>query len=185
MGKQKENHTGFELYNYFMCMFISFSEIEIFSFNRIVKDFSGLSKEEFLLKLSDNFYVDITYKREVATTCFEMYLGGCWYNLICKEGIFDVKNPVDSLETHILAKYILGNILSIEESVNSGSVEYVGGQEGRNVLEEKVDFASSDNCLCVAFLLPPITMQRIQSIADAGQTMPPKTTWVEPKLQKG
>eukprot|EP00012_Vannella_robusta_P004706 CAMPEP_0206206608 /NCGR_PEP_ID=MMETSP0166-20121206/15066_1 /ASSEMBLY_ACC=CAM_ASM_000260 /TAXON_ID=95228 /ORGANISM="Vannella robusta, Strain DIVA3 518/3/11/1/6" /LENGTH=370 /DNA_ID=CAMNT_0053627149 /DNA_START=9 /DNA_END=1117 /DNA_ORIENTATION=+ len=178
---QNVNQTGAESFNYFMCLFMSFSELEVFSINRVVKDLNGKTTKEFLLELQEDFYVDSSYTRQVTTSSFEMYLDGCWYHIITKENVFNATDPVKSLATHTLATRILSPLLSLNERAAGNRIEYVNGQEDKTLLEQKVDSGMA----AVAFLLQPITIRQIQSIADADQTMPPKTTWVEPKIQNG
>lgn len=171
--------TGSELFNYFMCLFISFSELEIFSFNRLVKDLNGLSVNEFLQSLKTHFYINSVENDTLRLKSFEMYLDGHWYSLFCKESSYNPTDPIDSLESNILSSRILLPLLGMDN--NDIRLEYINGQVDKCILENKVNSGEA----IAAFALPVITIQQIQEIADAGKTMPPKSTYIEPKIQPG
>ncbi len=181
---QNPNHTGNEAYNYFMAVHFPDNQLKIIDYNRVVKDLNGLSKEEFLKKLSAGFEIKKMgpeiYKPGKLHE-FSMYLDGDWYKLTAKPGTYDDNDPIDQLDVSVLSKQILEPLLDIKDLRTSKRIDFVGGIRGLSALKEKVD--SGD--YAVAFALYPVSMKQLINIADTGNIMPPKTTWFEPKLRSG
>jgi uncharacterized protein (DUF1015 family) len=177
-------HRGNEEYNYFLAVHFPDNQLNIMDYNRIVKGLNGLSKNEFLKKLEESFIVRDygleEYKPRTAHT-FGMYIDGLWYSLTAKEGTYDGKDPVDSLDVTILSNHILIPILGIKDVRNSERIDFVGGIRGLGELKRRVDSGE----MAVAFALFPVSMSQLMTIADTGKIMPPKTTWFEPKLRSG
>eukprot|EP00831_Metopus_contortus_P008829 TRINITY_DN13402_c0_g1_i2.p1 TRINITY_DN13402_c0_g1~~TRINITY_DN13402_c0_g1_i2.p1 ORF type:complete len:482 (-),score=80.18 TRINITY_DN13402_c0_g1_i2:158-1603(-) len=182
--KRKENpaHNGKENYNYFLSVLFPSSQLYIMDYNRIVKDLNGLSEEEFLQKVAENFVVKeekSAYKPEKLHT-FGMCLSGKWYSLKAKENIIDNNDPINVLDTSILQDYLLAPVLAIGDPRKDKRIDFVGGIRGMAELEKR-----SKTIDKVAFSLFPTTLNQLMNIADAGKIMPPKSTWFEPKLRSG
>jgi len=181
---QNPNHTGNEEYNFFMAVHFPDNQLKIIDYNRVVKDLNGLTKEEFLQRLKENFIVENkgsdTFKPGKLHE-FGMYLDGEWYSLNAKEGTYDDNDPIGVLDVTILSNLVLDNILGIKDLRTTTRAEFVGGIRGLGELKKRVD--SGD--MKVAFALYPVSMQQLINIADTGNIMPPKTTWFEPKLRSG
>jgi uncharacterized protein (DUF1015 family) len=111
---------------------------------------------------------------------FGMYIDSKWYKLSPQEGLYDENDPVDRLDVSILQKNLLHPILGIENPRTDKRIDFVGGIRGLEELERRVD-----NDMKIAFSMYPTTMEDLLSIADAGEVMPPKSTWFEPKLRSG
>lgn len=188
VGKEKrENdpkYSGKEEYNYFMAVHFPDNQLKIIDYNRVVKDLNGLSKAEFLEKLSHNFEVEEkgmgTYKPDRLHN-FGMYLDKTWYSLTAKKGTYDDHDPIGVLDVTISSNLILRDILGIEDLRTSKRVDFVGGIRGLGELKKRVDSGEME----VAFALYPVSMKQLIDIADSGNIMPPKTTWFEPKLRSG
>ena len=181
---QNPDHTGNEAYNYFMAVHFPDNQLKIIDYNRVVKDLNGLSKEEFLDKLSENFEIEKIGKeiyKPAKLHEFSMYLDGEWYKLTAKEGTYDDNDPIDQLDVSVLSKHILEPVLDIKDLRTSKRIDFVGGIRGLKELEKRVDSGDYK----VAFALYPVSMQQLINIADTGNIMPPKTTWFEPKLRSG
>ncbi len=183
--KQKNpNHTGDEEYNFFMAVLFPDNQLTIIDYNRVVKDLNGLSKEEFINKLKENFVVEEKgtelFKPEKLHT-FGMYLEGKWYSMVAKDNTYDDNDPIGVLDVTVLSKYVLDEILGIKDLRTDKRIDFVGGIRGLKELERRVD--SGD--MKVAFALYPVIMKQLMDIADTGNIMPPKTTWFEPKLRSG
>ena len=181
---QNPNHTGTEAYNYFMAVHFPDNQLKIIDYNRVVKDLNGLTKEEFLGKLSDNFEIEKIGKdvyKPAKLHEFSMYLDGDWYKLTAKPGTYDDNDPIDQLDVSVLSKHILEPVLDIKDLRTSKRIDFVGGIRGLKELEKRVDSGDYK----VAFALYPVSMQQLINIADTGNIMPPKTTWFEPKLRSG
>lgn len=182
--KNNPNHTGNEEYNYFLAVHFPDNQLNIIDYNRVVKDLNGLSKDEFLEKLSDSFRVEQKgkgiYKPDKLHN-FGMYLDGQWYSLTAKENTYDDNDPIGVLDVTILTNEVLDPVLGIEDLRRSKRIDFVGGIRGLGELEKRVDSGE----MKVAFALYPVSMQQLIDIADSGNIMPPKTTWFEPKLRSG
>lgn len=183
----KENnaqHSGKEPYNYFMSYLIPESEIKIYEFNRTVKDLNGLTKDEFLIKLGEAFKIEnkgsVLYKPS-GKHHFSMYLDGKFYSLYLKKNKYVFTDALSKLDTQILFKTVLEPILSIKDLKNNDRIQYGYGKT--NVIKMKDDIDNGK--FKVGFSLVPITINEIKAIADAGLVMPPKSTYIEPKLRSG
>jgi len=178
------NHTGNEEYNYFMAVHFPDNQLNIIDYNRVVKDLNGLSKEEFLNKLEENFIITVKGNVEYKPTKlheFSMYLDGKWYAMIAKEGTYNDNDPIGVLDVTILSNSILDSLLGIKDLRTSKRIDFVGGIRGIGELKKRVDSGDME----VAFALYPVSMEQLINIADTGNIMPPKTTWFEPKLRSG
>jgi uncharacterized protein (DUF1015 family) len=109
-----------------------------------------------------------------------MYLGGRWYRLTAKPGSFPAQDPVRSLDVSILQENLLDPILGIRDPRTDTRIDFIGGIRGMQELEKRVN-----NGWAVAFSMFPTSLEQLMDVADAGQIMPPKSTWFEPKLRSG
>ena len=177
-------HTGDEEYNFFMAVAFQSSQLTVLDYNRVFKDLNGCTSEEFLNKLSVNFFVTNKGKDEYRPSVpheFSLYLDGEWYCLKAKEGTFDPTNPIGVLDVDISSRLILQEVLNLGDLRTSKRVDFVGGLRGLGELKRRVDSGE----MRAALALYPVSMQQIMDIADSGSIMPPKATWFEPKLRSG
>ena len=181
---QNESYTGEEEFNFFLSISYPDNELEVLDYNRTVKDLNGLTSEEFLEKVKEKFIVNPSENNEaikpVKKHTFGMYLDKKWYVLEAKNGIYDEENPVDRLDVSILQNNLLKPILGIDNPRKSNRIAFVGGIRGLKELERR---ANTD--MKVSFSMFATTIDDIMSIADSGKTMPPKSTWFEPKPRSG
>jgi len=183
--KRKENpsYTGKEGYNYLLAYFIPESQLAIYDFNRLVKDLNNKNVKDLISKISVHFKVEkqnSIYK----PTCrheFSMYLENEWYKLNLKSQEVTVSNPVEGLDSSILTRYILTPILGISDLKTNSRISFLGGLKGMEGLQKEVDKDRAK----IAFGLYPVGVEQLKTIADTGNIMPPKTTWIEPKLRSG
>ena len=178
------NHTGEEEYCYFLAVIFPDDQLRIIDYNRVVKDLNGLSEEEFLAALAEDFEVEKMGKeiyKPNALHNFSMYLSGEWYSLTAREGRFDDTDPIGVLDVTVLSDLVLDKILGIKDLRTSKRIDFVGGIRGLGELSRRVDSGE----MKVAFALYPVSMKQLIDIADTGNIMPPKTTWFEPKLRSG
>lgn len=183
-AEQNPNHRGDEEYNYFMAVCFPDDQLTIIDYNRVVKDLNGLSANEFIEKLKENFIVEEKGKDIVAPQKlheFSIYVEGKCYYLTAKDNTYDDNDPIGVLDVTISSKYILDDILGIKDLRSDKRIDFVGGIRGLGELKKRVD--SGEMKLAIA--LYPVTMKQIMDIADTGNIMPPKTTWFEPKLRSG
>ena len=182
--RNNPNHRGDEEYNYFLAVCFPDNQLNIIDYNRVVKDLNGLTEEQFLAAVAENFIVE-EKGTEIYTPAklhnFSLYLGGKWYSLTAKEGTYDDKDPIGVLDVTISSNLILDKVLGLKDLRSDKRIDFVGGIRGLGELKRRVDSGE----MKVALALYPVTMQQIIDIADTGNIMPPKTTWFEPKLRSG
>ncbi len=177
------HHTGEEAYNYFLSVIFPDNQMQILDYNRVLKDLNGNSPEQFLAKLENAFTVE-----KVAGQCkpgkageFAMYLGRQWYRLTIKPELIPQADPVKRLDVSLLQDNLIGPILGIADQRRDKRIDFVGGIRGLSELERRVDSGE----MAVAFALHATSMAQLMAVADAGEVMPPKSTWFEPKLADG
>jgi uncharacterized protein (DUF1015 family) len=173
--------NGEESFESFMAVVFPHDQLKIMDYNRVVKDLNGLSQEAFLAKVREKFEVAVSARRAPqAPTTFGMYLGGTWYELKAKPGSFPAGDPVRGLDVSILQENLLNPILGIDDPRTNTRIDFVGGIRGMDELERRVKGGYA-----VAFAVHPTSLTQLMSVADAGEVMPPKSTWFEPKLRSG
>ncbi len=187
LGKSRraENpgYKGDEPYNYYLGIFFPETQLKIYDFNRVVHDLNKLSTAEFLQRISEKFEMEekgSTVYAPVRKHNFSMYLNSNWYSLTAKPRIIHDIEPVGSLDAFILTEHILSPILGIHDLKTDSRIKFIPGVKGMQALQTKVDSRDA-----VAFGLYPVAMEQLKRIADTHSIMPPKTTWVEPKLRSG
>ncbi len=181
MTKNKPTHNVKESYNYFLATIFPHDEMQIMGYNRVVKDLCGLSDEQFISKLRENFDIQklSTKRGPKERFSFTMLLGNSWYCLTAKKQIIK-EDSVLRLDASILQNHILKPILKIEDPRTDKRIEFVGGIRGLEELERR---CSSD--VKVAFALYPVSIEDLFRVSDDNKVMPPKSTWFEPKLRSG
>ena len=182
--KQLGKYTGNEEFNYFLSIIYPDTELKVFDYNRTVKDLNGLSEEEFFSKVEESFYLSKSESNKPVSPKnkheFGMYMNKQWFILRAKDGSFDESNPIDSLDVSILQNNLLNPILGISDPTKSERIEFIGGIRGLKELENR-----ADNDMNVSFSMYATTIDDIMNVADSGKTMPPKSTWFEPKPRSG
>ena len=179
------NHTGEEEYNFFMTVIFPDDHLYIMDYNRVIKDLNDNSVEEFFFKVEEHFDIELyegegVYHPE-ARHDFGMYIDKKWYKITAKAGSFDENSPTKSLDVSILQENLLHPILAIGDPRTDERIDFIGGIRGLKELERRVDSGRE----VVAFAMFPTSIQELMDIADAGEIMPPKSTWFEPKLRSG
>jgi uncharacterized protein (DUF1015 family) len=178
--KEQPDYTGNEEFNRFMAVIFPHSQLMILPYNRIVHDLNGLTKEQFIEKISMNFNVrktDMMVPQQVHNIC--MYMDRSWYLL---SPLFDPGNdPIQSLDVKLVQEKILGPILAIHDPRKDTRIDFIGGKESIQHLVKRVDSGVSQ----VAFSLFPTTIEQLIRVSDADKIMPPKSTWFVPKLRSG
>lgn len=182
--EQHPDYSGHEPFNYFLSVLFPSEQLYIMDYNRVVKDLNGLSASEFLNKVEEQFEVEEyqgggQYKPPERRT-FGMYLEGKWYKLTPKPGTYNEDDPIGRLDVSILQNNLLSPILGIQDPKTDKRIDFVGGIRGLQELEKRVKAGMK-----VAFSMYPTSIDDVMAVADAGKTMPPKSTWFEPKLRSG
>lgn len=176
------HHTGEEPYDYFLAVIFPHAQMRIFDYNRVVRDLNGRTPEAFLAEVGEAFAVEPSagQARPAQRGEFGMYLGGRWYRLRIRPGLIPA-DPVARLDVSLLQDNLLRPLLGIEDPRRDARIDFVGGIRGLGGLERRVDSGEMQ----VAFALFATPMQDLMAVADAGEVMPPKSTWFEPKLADG
>ncbi|TXD85140.1 DUF1015 domain-containing protein [Subsaximicrobium wynnwilliamsii] len=182
--ERNPNHKGDESYNFFMAYLIPESDLKIHEFNRIVKDLNGLTKEEFLIELDTIYRIEnrgnMPYK-PTQKHHFSMYLDGEFYSLYLRKTGYTIETSLDALDAQILYKTILQPILGIEDLRDDARIAYVNGKKDVINVKSSIDSGS----YAVGFGMVPVDIEEIKQIANEGLKMPPKSTFIEPKLRSG
>jgi len=180
--RERPHYTGEEEFNYFLAVLFPHDQLMIMDYNRVVKDLNGYTRDEFLAKVKESFVIEAMgehpFKPQVKGT-FGMYLEGTWYKLTAKEEIRS-DDPVAGLDVSVLQDHLLAPVLGIKDPRTDHRIDFVGGIRGLKELERRVR-----QDMKVAFALAPTSIAELFAVADAGQLMPPKSTWFEPKLRSG
>lgn len=182
--EQNPHHTGNEEYNFFMTVVFPESQLKIIDYNRVIKDLNGMTKEQFIEKLGEDFIVELKGKEiyhPAKLHNFSMYIDGNWYSLTAKEGRYNDNDPIGVLDVTILSNLVFDKLIDIKDLRTSKRIDFVGGIRGLGELSRRVDSGE----MVAAFALYPVSMRQLIDIADTGNIMPPKTTWFEPKLRSG
>ena len=181
--RREKGNDQFDNKDFFLAYFIDERKLKILEFNRIVKTLNGLTKIEFLDKLSAHFEIEKLHSSQKPasehqiTICIE----GDWYLLTCKPEIINNEHPVKCLDPEILTNYVLTPILGIKDLKTDENIEFVSGADSIQSIEDKI----TKGKFKVAFILYPIAMDQVKRVADNQMIMPPKSTWVEPKMRSG
>jgi uncharacterized protein (DUF1015 family) len=182
------NHSGDEPYNFFLVVVFPHDQMQVLDYNRVVKDLSGASVSDFLKQLGRHFDIEAVRDCQVAkpkaANEFGVYLEGQWYAARSNQVLLDQicqNDPVQSLDVSTLQTTILSPLLGIEDQRTDSRIDFVGGIRGLEELEKRVDSGE----WAIAIALYPTSMESLMAIADAGEVMPPKSTWFEPKLKSG
>jgi uncharacterized protein (DUF1015 family) len=178
--KANPHHTGQEEYNWFLAVLFPARQLQILAYNRMVRDLNGLTAEAFLEEVRRRFPVtENAAPRPAAPGSVSLYLGGRWYGLRTEAPAGT--DPVAALDVSILQDRLLAPVLGIADPRNNSRVEYLGGFRSVEDVQQRVDRGQA----AVGFSVHPTTVDQLMAISDAGQIMPPKSTWFEPKLRSG
>lgn len=180
----RKSYSGEEAFNYYLGVFFPESQLKIYDYNRVVKDLNGLSVNQIMYQLKTDFTITEVKQADYKPTTkheISMYAENKWYSLKVKETIYNPHDPIDSLDAAILTKYILSPIFDIHDLKTDKRIAFVPGISGSKELKKQVDEGKA----AIAFGLYPVTMEHLKWIADTNNIMPPKSTWVEPKMRSG
>ena len=176
-------HTGEENYNTFLAVIFPHHQLQILAYNRVVADLNGMDAETFLARVRKNFAVEKSAAPvpPVKPAVFGLYLAGQWYRLALHRELIPVSDPIARLDASLLSDHLLGPVLGITDLRRDQRVDYVGGSRGLPELEQRVNRGA----MAAAFALYPTRMDDLMAVAEAGEVMPTKSTWFEPKLADG
>ena len=156
------------------------NQVQILSYNRTAKDLAGLSPDDFLKAVRDRFEIEVGPAAPKRRGDIAMYFKGAWHTLRPRAAP-DASDPIGSLDVSVLQERLLAPVLKIADVRTDKRIDFVGGARGTEALEQLVDSGKA----AVAFSLFPVSIADLMAVSDAGDIMPPKSTWFEPKLRDG
>ena len=182
LAKDNPSHNGNEDYNFFMSYLLPESQLSIYEFNRFIKDLNGYTTQEFLIELDAHFRIENRgqdlYKPSKKHH-FSMYLNGEFYSLYLRKTSYKFTDSLSALDSEILYQTVLKPILGINDIRNASKIVYSQNKSDSLELKTKVDTGAFQ----VSFGMLPTSIDELKEIVDAGLLMPPKTTYIEPKLR--
>lgn len=180
--EENANHNGSEEYNFFLAVLFPADQLRIMPYNRVVHDLKGMNKDQFIEKVKTNFSVEETgLPAPASAKNISMYIDKKWYLLRPNQNVKHAESVGDNLDVSILQNYLLHPVLGIEDPRTDNRIDFIGGIRGTDELIKLVDSGKA----AVAFSMYPVSVDDLINISDAGETMPPKSTWFEPKLRDG
>lgn len=184
LKSENPNHTGNESYNFLLSAFFADKQLKIFEFNRVVSTLNRYSPKGLKAELRKNFLMTKSYEPVVPQSKYEigMYISNKWYRLTPKDALLENGNGLsDKLAVSIWNREILGKVLNIHNPRTDSRIKYIEGPKGVEAIMKKV----GKNSFAVGFSFYPIPLKEVMDIADAGETMPPKSTWFAPRMHNG
>jgi uncharacterized protein (DUF1015 family) len=182
MKENNISHTGEEEYNYFLAVLFPAEQLKILPYNRVVYDLKGIDADQFISLISKYFNVydtEIPYPPGKGKIC--MYINSKWYMISPNDNVVRGETYGDKLDVSLLQQFMLQPFLDIGDPRTDENIDFIGGIRGTEELEKLVDSGKA----AVAFSMYPVDVEDLMKISDAGETMPPKSTWFEPKLRDG
>lgn len=176
------NHTGDEEYNWFLTVLFPASQLNILAYNRIIRDLNGQSTDDVKRRLAEIGAFEATAEPippHSGSFCF--YLDGAWFRLTIASETINRNDAIASLDAAILEERVLGPLFGIGDVRTDARIDFVGGIRGTDELQRRVD---GGDWAC-AVSMYPTSIEQLMAVSDAGQIMPPKSTWFEPKLRSG
>lgn len=181
--EKRGGDPGSENHNYFLAFLIDETRLKILEFNRLVKSLNGMDSGDLLEKLEKSFSIAKLDQAQKPQHEHEitMNLRNDWYSLVCKPEIIDDSHPVSCLDPEILTQEILTPILGITDLKTDENIEFISGNLGLDAISDPIKSGKAE----LGFVLFPLTMDQVKRVADHQMIMPPKSTWVEPKMRSG
>ncbi len=175
-------HTGDEEYNWFLAVLFPSDQLRILPYNRVVRDLNGLAPDAFRRRLAALGRLEPTEAPEPPSAgAFGVFLEGAWWRLTLDPATIPHGDPIRSLDCSLLQERVLAPILGVADPRTDTRIDFVGGIRGTAELERRVRSGE----MAVAFALHPTSLAQLLAVSDAGEVMPPKSTWFEPKLRSG
>lgn len=183
VGLSERTQGKFPNQNGFLSFILDEQQLNILEFNRAITTLNGHSREDFLDLLSQNFKISKIEKRKRPKYEHQMTmcLQGDWFKLKLKKNSIPVDDPVKTLDAQILTDVILSPVLGIEDLKTDKRIEFVSGKNSLKSIEKSIHSGAFE----VAFILYPTTVDQVKRVADNEMIMPPKSTYIEPKMRSG
>lgn len=182
MRREKHpGYTGSEEFNYFLSVLFPDEELQILDYNRVLKDWNGMTAEGLFNALKEKFDIqkEESPVRPQKKGEFGLYLSGNWYRLKAASELLK-EDPVEGLDVSLLQREVLTPLFGIQDPRTDERIDFVGGIRGLEELEKRVKEDA-----VAAFSMYPTSLSELFAVADENALMPPKSTWFEPKLLSG
>ena len=177
-------YSASDNFNHVLVALFSADQLRILPFNRCVRDINGMTVEQFLGRVGENFIVEKTKREHASPTRqheFGMLLHDNWYKLTLKSFPTPHQQPLQSLDVTILHDDILSPLLGITDARRTDDrFDYVPGDKGLSGLEQRCKEGWA-----VSFACYPTSIGQLMQVADSGEVMPPKSTYFDPKMRSG
>lgn len=168
-------------FNWFLSVIFPASQVQIFPYNRVIKDLNGMEPEAFLTKLRKHVpYGESDLREPQNPHMVNMYLGSKWYTLDLS-GKTGGQGAAGKLDVSLLQQYVLEPLLGIEDERTSERIAFIGGPDAALKVEESVDRREAE----IGFSMYPMRVEELLTVADLAENLPPKSTWFAPKLLSG
>jgi len=167
----------------FLTVIFPADQMNILDYNRVIKDLNGHDPKKLIAEIENSFTIEPVSQpiRPAMPGEFGMYLAGSWYRLAIKPELVPADDPLGRLDISLLSKHLIEPLLGISDPRRDKRIDFVGGSRGLEALQARVNSGE----MAIAFALYPTAMEDVLAVADAGEVMPPKSTWFEPKLADG
>ena len=168
---------------YFMSFLIDENQLNIINFNRLIKHTNGLTSDELIAEIEKSYTVIEKGRSPYSPTLTDeisMYLRSTWYSLIAQPTSIK-QDCVSKLDPAILSNNILAPILNITDEKTDKNISFESGTTSLSIITSKIDSGEYE----IAFILKPISISALKEVADNNRFMPPKSTYIEPKLRSG
>ncbi len=181
--RQAGHHRSDAAYNFFSTAYFSASEISILAFNRLISCGPDFDEAAFLAALETHFELDRCPEAYVPKAKYEwgMCLESGWFRLQAKPVLYEGRGIVDQLDVSLLQDYILEPLLGVKDARTDARLTFEGEKVAVSELAQRVRSGKDT----IAFTLYPTSVNELMEVADCGATMPPKSTWIEPKFLVG
>ena len=180
-NQRKEAH--YENEDYFLAFFIDENNVQVLEFNRIIKTLNGNSPKEIVRSLKQNFKVQPIKRAKKPSKEHEisMCIDKKWYLLTCKNEIIDTAHPINGLDAELLTEHVLKPILGVKDLKSDENIHFISGNHPIKEINRRM----KKEGFRIGFVLYPVSMDVLRRVADNQMIMPPKSTWIEPKLRSG
>jgi uncharacterized protein (DUF1015 family) len=167
--------------DFFLAVAFPSDQLRILPYNRVVRDLNGMTAEDFLREVARSFTITSGAATPETKGNVSMYVAGQWHTVYLESVGVPRGSVIDTLDGNVLQERLLKPILGIQDVRTDKRIDFVGGVKGTHMLEQLVDSGK----MAVAFSMYPVSIVDLMDVSDAGEIMPPKSTWFEPKLRDG
>lgn len=180
-ARARESFRESEEARFFLAVAFPSDQVRILPYNRVVRDLTGMTPEQFLGEVARHFAITVGPASPDEKGKVSMYVAGKWHTIdLESDGLLGI-SVINALDCNVLQERLLRPLLGIRDVRTDTRIDFVGGARGTRALEQMVESGKA----AVAFSMHPVSVVELMDVSDAGAIMPPKSTWFEPKLRDG